>query len=213
MAKELNSAPNTRRTGKGLLVGLTGGIASGKSTAAAIIKSLGVEVLDADDVAHGLLAPGEKMPQAIAARFGRQVLAPDGSVNRPVLGRIVFGDPSALKELNALMHPPIWEAFSKWRDQLRAASRVGVGVIPLLFENGREDEWDVTLAVVTDPSVSVRRMLDRGLSKTEAEARLAAQLPMDDKEARADYVIRNDGTMKEFERNVRDTWSRISKEA
>jgi dephospho-CoA kinase len=175
-------------------VALTGPIAGGKSLALSFFKELGAETADADDVTHALYAADGPLAPALAAIFGPQVMAPDGAVDRKILGRIVFSDPSARAVLETTTHPLIRERLLAWRDSIRARDAIGVVAIPLLFESGMAADWDATACLVVPDDVLLPRLLARGHSESEARARLAAQLPPSEKAARADYWLRNDST-------------------
>lgn len=189
-------------------IALTGGIACGKSTLAKFLRELGIRLLDADDVVHELEAPGGAAVPAIVARFGAGVLAADGSVDRPKLAGIVFADAAARRDLEAILFPLV-------RSRLRAftseAARRGrppstapappstvplyIAVIPLLFESHWEGDYDIILAITSPLECQIHRMMrTRGYSRVQAEARLAAQMPVAEKAARADFVVVNDST-------------------
>lgn len=182
-------------------IALTGGIACGKSTLAKFLRELGIRLLDADDVVHELEAPGGAAVPAIAARFGAGVLAADGSVDRPKLAGIVFADAAARRDLEAILFPLV-------RSRLRAftseAARRGrppstaplyIAIIPLLFESHWEGDYDIILAITSPLECQIHRMMrTRGYSRVQAEARLAAQMPVAEKAARADFVVVNDST-------------------
>ena len=182
-------------------IALTGGIACGKSTLAKFLRELGIRLLDADDVVHELEAPGGAVVPAIAARFGAGVLAADGSVDRPKLAGIVFADAAARRDLEAILFPLV-------RSRLRAftseAARRGrppstaplyIAIIPLLFESHWEGDYDIILAITSPLECQIHRMMrTRGYSRVQAEARLAAQMPVAEKAARADFVVVNDST-------------------
>ena len=182
-------------------IALTGGIACGKSTLAKFLRELGIRLLDADDVVHELEAPGGAAVPAIVARFGAGVLAADGSVDRPKLAGIVFADAAARRDLEALLFPLV-------RSRLRAftseAARRGrppstaplyIAIIPLLFESHWEGDYDIILAITSPLECQIHRMMrTRGYSRVQAEARLAAQMPVAEKAARADFVVVNDST-------------------
>ena len=177
-----------------LRVALTGGIATGKSYVLDQFRRRGVPCLDADVLAHGAMAPGTEAARAIAARFGAEVLAEDGSVNRARLGPIVFADDKARRELEAIIHPAVYRAIATG---LRAFEIVGghplaVVDVPLLFETGRSADFDRVLVTVCAPEVQMARLAERGMSTEEARLRLAAQLSNDEKAAGADFVIRTD---------------------
>ena len=182
-------------------IALTGGIACGKSTLAKFLRELGIRLLDADDVVHELEAPGGAAVPAIVARFGAGILAADGSVDRPKLAGIVFADAAARRDLEAILLPLV-------RSRLRAftseAARRGrppstaplyIAIIPLLFESHWEGDYDIILAITSPLECQIHRMMrTRGYSRVQAEARLAAQMPVAEKAARADFVVVNDST-------------------
>lgn len=176
------------------VVALTGPIAGGKSLALGFFHELGAATVDADEVAHGLYAPGGPLPPALAAIFGTEVMAPDGSVDRKALARIVFSDPSALAVLNTTTHPLIRERLAQWRDDVCACGQVGIAAIPLLFESRMDGDWDATACLVVPEEVLLPRLLARGLSESAARARLASQLPPPDKAARANFLLPNDSS-------------------
>jgi dephospho-CoA kinase len=178
-----------------LRIALTGGIATGKTHVLQQFQRRGVPCLDSDALAHGVMAPGTEAAAAIAERFG-DVLAPDGAVDRQKLGPIVFADPAARRELEAIVHPGVYRAIAAG---LRAFERIGgsplaVVDIPLLYETGHAAEFAKVVATVCPPAMQVSRLMARGFSEEAAAQRLAAQLPAAEKASRADYVIRTDGT-------------------
>ena len=181
-----------------LKVALTGGIATGKSYVLEQFRRRGVPCLDADELSHGVMAPGTEATAAIVERFG-DVLAPDGAVDRKKLGPIVFADSAARRDLEAIVHPAVYRAIEAG---LRAFERIGgsplvVVDIPLLYETGRAAEFSCVIATVCSPAMQLDRLLARGLSPDAAAQRLAAQLPAEDKARRADYVIRTEGSFQE----------------
>ncbi len=177
-----------------LRVGLTGGIASGKSTVARLFAALGVPIIDTDELAREVVAPGSAMLKRITSRFGQRVMKPDGSLDRAALRSLVFADPQARAELEALTHPPILEAM---RSRARAAGGpYQMLVIPLLVETGLEREVDRVLVVDADEDVRVRRLQARdGATLDEARALLASQVARETRLAAADDVIVNDGDL------------------
>ena len=191
-------------------IALTGGIACGKSTLAKFLRELGIRLLDADDVVHELEAPGGAAVPAIVARFGAGVLAADGSVDRPKLAGIVFADAAARRDLEAILFPFV-------RSRLRAftseAARRGrppstaplyIAIIPLLFESHWEGDYDIILAITSPLECQIHRMMrTRGYSRVQAEARLAAQMPVAEKAARADFVVVNDSTREHLKDEAR----------
>ena len=181
-----------------LKVALTGGIATGKSYVLEQFRRRGVPCLDADELSHGVMAPGTEATAAIVERFG-DVLAPDGAVDRKKLGPIVFADSAARRDLEAIVHPAVYRAIEAG---LRAFERIGgsplvVVDIPLLYETGRAAEFSCVVATVCSPAMQLDRLLARGLSPDAAAQRLAAQLPAEDKARRAEFVIRTEGSFQE----------------
>lgn len=176
-------------------IGLTGGIASGKSTAAARFRALGVPVVDADALAREAVAPGSEGLAEVVRAFGAEVLAPDGALDRKKLGEIVFSDPEARRRLERITHPRI-AALSMQRMAEIAATGAPYGLYEaaLLVENGVHRSLDGLVVVACAPEVQLRRLTARdGIDETAAKARLDAQMPVEDKLAAATWVIRNDG--------------------
>jgi dephospho-CoA kinase len=175
------------------LVGLTGGIATGKSTFAAALRDLGVPVVDADQLARAVVAPGTPALDAIVREFGPGVRGPDGALDRKALGAIVFADPAARRRLEAITHPAIREAMVAETARLAAAGHdLAFYDAPLLFEVGLDRAMALVVVVDAPREAQLRRLGARdGLSRAEAEARLAAQLPAAEKAARADVVVEN----------------------
>lgn len=193
-----------------LRVALTGGIATGKTWVLQRLQQLGVPCLDADALAHGVMAPGTEATAAIAERFGG-VLDADGAVDRVKLGPVVFADPSARRDLEAIVHPAVYRAIAAG---LRGFERIGgsplaVVDIPLLYETGHAAEFSKVIATVCPPEVQLARLEARGLSREAAAQRLAAQLPAEEKAARADYVIRTDGSFDDTDAQVRQVLSAL----
>jgi dephospho-CoA kinase len=177
------------------LIGLTGGIAAGKSSFAAALRALGVPVIDADRLARAAVARGTPGLSAVVAEFGAGVLTADGELDRPRMAARVFTDPAARARLEALVHPAVHRLFREEAERLAAAGHaVAVYDVPLLFEAALEGEVDLVAVVWAPPAVQLSRLEARdGLGRAAAEARLAAQMPIDEKAARADVVIVNDG--------------------
>ena len=185
-------------------VALTGGIATGKSYVLSQLRKQGVPCLDADALAHGVLGAGTEATQQVAARFGAGILAPDGSVDRGRLGAIVFADPSALRDLEAIVHPAVYRTVTAG---LRAFERIGndpvaVVDVPLLYETGHAPDFDRVIVTMCAPAVQLTRLRQRGISEAEAQQRMAAQWPSGDKAAHADFVIRTDGTYAETDAQI-----------
>lgn len=188
-----------------LRVALTGGIATGKSHVLASLRNRGVPCLDADELAHGVMAPGTEATMAIAERFG-DVLAVDGSIDRRKLGPLVFADAAARRDLEAIVHPAVYRAIAAGLRgfELLGDSPLVVVDIPLLYETGRAGDFSKVIATLCTRETQLARLALRGLSADASEQRLAAQLPADEKARRADYVIVTDGTFDETDRQIDD---------
>ena len=187
-----------------LKVALTGGIATGKSYVLKRIRRRGVPCLDADLLAHGVTAAGTEATAAIAARFGTDMLTADGAVDRAKLGRVVFADPAARRELEAIVHPAVHRAIAAG---LRAFELVGDGRfavvdVPLLYETGTEKTFDRVIVTTCSPEVQIERLIERGMPAGAARQRLDAQWPSEKKTSRADFVILTDGTFEDTDRQV-----------
>jgi dephospho-CoA kinase len=185
-------------------VALTGGIATGKSYVLARLRAIGVPCLDADEMAHGVMAPGTEASAAIAARFGAEMLTAGGAVDRRRLGPVVFGDREARRDLEAIVHPAVYRAITVGLRAFELTDRppLAVVAIPLLYETGRQHDFDRVVATLCPRSMQLSRLVARGLTEADAEARLAAQIPAEEKAARAHYVIRTDGTFAETDGQV-----------
>jgi len=198
-----------------LKVGLTGNIAAGKSTVADVWRRLGAHVIDADELARRAVDPGTPAYHAIAAEWGNDVVVAGGELDRAALRRIVFNDPSARERLEQIVHP----AVAALRDQLyREAMDRGdalvVADIPLLFEVGLVDEFDVIVLVDAPEEVRLVRLVgDRAMDPEEARRVIAAQMPSELKRARADYVIENTGSVAEVERRAAEVWLELKQRA
>lgn len=184
-------------------IALTGGIATGKSRVRARLEALGLPAVDADAIVHELLGPGE-VAARVAARFGPGILDGAGGVERRALGRIVFGDAASRAELEAILHPLVYQRVAQWMAaQRRRGAAAALADIPLLFETGHEDDFDVVVVAACEPDEQVRRVMARDrLDAAAARARLAAQWPIAQKIARADHVIHTDGSFEETDRQV-----------
>ncbi len=181
------------------LVGLTGAIAAGKSEALAALHRLGAATLSSDEVVHELLET-ERVRELLLDRWGTQV-APEGALDRPRIGEIVFERPQELAWLERTLHPLVGERIASWRQGLPAATRLAVVEVPLLFETGMEDVFDATIAVVADDATRAARAGAGGIA--DLAERAARQLSQAEKAARASYVVRNDGEVEELEAALR----------
>ena len=191
----------------GHCVALTGGIACGKSTVAEFWRVQGAEILDADTVGHELLAPGGECVDAVLREFGPEMRSADNGVDRHRLGALVFADVRARARLNDLLHPAVIRRLRAWAEEIRRQGRLGVAVIPLLYEVGLEREWDAVVCVTSDEKTMLERLAGRGLTPAEARARIASQWPLREKIARADRVIENNGSLAELEQKSRVIWT------
>lgn len=186
-----------------LKVALTGGIATGKSHVLDRFRGHGVPCLDADVLAHGVTKAGTEATTAIAARFGPAILEPDGSIDRKALGAIVFEDETARRALEAIVHPAVYRSIAAGlRGFELMGSQLAVVDVPLLYETAHERDFDRVIVTACSVDRQLQRLLTRGMSELEARRRLSAQLPTEDKAARADYVIRTDGSLEETDRQV-----------
>lgn len=191
-------------------VGLTGGIGSGKSTVSALLRDHGAVVVDYDQIAREVVEPGTPGLAAIVQRFGPDVLAADGSLDRPALGAVVFADEAKRRDLEAITHPAV-RARAAELEALAGPDDVVVHDIPLLAESGGRGPYDVVVVVDVPVQVQVDRLArDRGMSVEEAEARIGAQASRDDRAAVADVVVDNSGSLEELTAAVRDLWQELS---
>ena len=188
-------------------VALTGGIATGKSHVRADFERLGVPRIDADRLARDAVAEGSPGLKAVINRFGRGVLDDTGALDRRKLGSIVFQDPVARRDLEDIIHPAVRSAIDGWFESISDSAPVAIADIPLLFETGRQGEFDVVIVTACDPLTQIKRVMARDdVSEAEARARVAAQLPIEEKVRRADHVINTDGSFEETNRQVRSVY-------
>jgi dephospho-CoA kinase len=187
------------------LIGLTGGIASGKSTVAAILRRLGAAIVNADELSREVVQPGTPGWKEIVDTFGTEILQPDGTVDRQRLRKIIFSDPAARKKLEAVIHPRV-RALAQQRFQEHAAAGFEIVVyeVPLLFEGNLQNSLRPVVLVATNVETQKKRLQDRDhLAESEADKHIIAQMSLEEKRRLADYVIENDGTLDELERRVR----------
>ncbi len=198
-----------------LLVGLTGNIASGKSTVAQLLSERGATIIDADVLARRAVERGSKAFEAIVKRWGTSVLAPDGHLDRAALRRVVFGNPKELESLNEIVHPEVEHLREMRISEARArGDRIVVCDIPLLFEKKMVDHFDRIVLVDAPRPLRLERLVsDRGLRETEAMDMIAAQMPAELKRARADFVIDNATTLTQLEGRVNDVWASLIQDA
>lgn len=195
-----------------MILGITGNIASGKSTVADFFAEAGARVLSADQLAREVVRPGGPVLEQIVARFGVGVLKPDGGLDRAALGELVFADPDARRELNAMTHPAIAVLAEQRLSELdRRGDSLVVYEAPLLFEAGAEARVDRVLVVTIAPEVQLQRLMQRdALDESAARQRIAAQMPEAEKVRRADYVIDNSGSLAACRRQVEELVARLS---
>ena len=191
-----------------MVVGLTGGIGSGKSTVARMLADRGAVIVDADVLARDVVAPAGPAHGAVVDRFGREVVAEDGSLDRRALAALVFEDPAALADLNAIVHPPVRAAIAARLAELEGTDWVVVLVIPLLVESGRSYGESAVIVVDCPEDVALRRLVEgRGMDEGDARRRMAAQVPRADRLAAADVVIDNSGSPEDLARQVDQLWA------
>lgn len=203
------------------IVGLTGGIGSGKSSVLVLLHELGATPIDADAIVHELQAPGQPMLEEIAAAFGAQVIQKDGSLDREAVASIVFRDAGARTRLGAIVHPPVIAEMLRRTDEAKKhGDPVVVLDIPLLFEGAKRGQgaasamhYDATILVWVPKAVQIERTVARdGCEHAEAERRIAAQMPLDEKREMADYVIDNSGSRESTREQVGTIYRELSKE-
>lgn len=177
-----------------MILGITGGIACGKTETGRILSSEGFKVLDSDFLAHELMGKGRPVYDAVVGRFGGAVLAADGEIDRAKLGKIVFEDRAARADLNQLVHPAVIRAAKEWIAGCRETQEDAAVLVPLLFEADWIDGWDAVICVTAPEELVFQRLEKRGVLKDAARQRIAAQMPQSEKAARADFIIENGGT-------------------
>ena len=193
------------------VIGLTGGVGSGKSTVAEIMRELGATVVDADEATHAVYEPGSPGFDAVVREFGQGIVA-NGLIDRAGLGAIVFNDPGARRRLNDIVHPLVREWMAeKTAEAAERGADVVVQDVPLLFENGLERLFSSVVLVYVPEAVQVERLVaGRGLAPERARAIVAAQMPIEEKRALAHHVIDNSGTREETRAQVRSIWKQIA---
>jgi dephospho-CoA kinase len=204
-----------------LRVGLTGGIASGKSVVAEMFAKLGAHVIQADAISHELMQPGQKVYDEVVRRFGREILNADGTVNRPRLAEAAFGTPgskapSRVRELNAIVHPAVIRRQQEWMDEIGRQDSNAVALVEaaLILEAGAAEQFDKLIVVTCGTEQRVQRFASRmkisiEAARDEVKRRMAVQLPDQEKLKAADYVIDNSGSLDATEKQVREIWEKI----
>lgn len=199
-----------------LKVGLTGGLASGKSFIAAELERLGARVVRADKLGHAVLMPGGEAYADAVETFGKAILAPDGTIDRKKLGAVVFNDPEKLKRLNALVHPRVFERQQRFFAEVEAGGAHAVAVVEaaIMVESGSYKRYDRLIVAACPRSVQIARFVEReGASSAQAEARLSRQMPLAEKLKHADFVIDTTGSKAATLARVRDVYHKLRNEA
>ncbi|WP_048791653.1 dephospho-CoA kinase [Streptococcus cristatus] len=194
------------------IIGITGGIASGKSTVTEFLRQQGYQVIDADQVVHELQEPGGRLYQALLSTFGSAILQEDGRLDRPKLGAMIFGNPELLAQSSQLQNEIIREELARRRDLLAETEDIFFMDLPLLFELGYDNWFDqIWLMDVTEEIQLSRLMARNALSREEAEKRIAAQLSLQEKRKRADVLIDNNGSLEETRQQLRDALQKLER--
>jgi dephospho-CoA kinase len=197
-----------------ILLGVTGGIGMGKSAAATLLRERGLPVIDTDLLARQVVEPGQPALLEIQKIFGREIVGPDGALRRDELARRVFSDAAARRQLEEIVHPRIRALWQNQSAAWRAEGRpFGLVIIPLLFETGAEKELDATLCLACSAATQRERLLARGWPVEQIEQRIQAQLPVETKIARSDYVIWTEGSMEIHAAQLDRVLSRLSEAA
>jgi len=190
-------------------VGLTGGVASGKSTVSAMLEDLGAVIIDADAIAREVVAKGTPGLAAVVEEFGEELLGPDGELDRPAMGRLVFSDEAARRRLEAIIHPLVFERIVELEEGA-PADAVVVHDIPLLAENGRGADFDAVIVVDAPEELQLQRMTaDRGWTEEDARSRIAAQATREDRRAIATHLIENTGTREDLRGRVAEVFAEV----
>ena len=199
-----------------ITIGLTGGIASGKSLVAELFRRFGVQVIDSDSIAREVVEPGTIGWQSVVAEFGNDILFPAGTIDRAKLGSIIFSDRKRRTALNNILHPLIIHTI---RERIKTIGRkhpeaIVIADIPLLIECGLQHEFDVVVVVWSPVELQRKRLMERdGLSAAEAQKRIDAQMPLDEKQAHGTFVVKNDGSPQQTEEQVKQIFLTISQQA
>ncbi len=196
-----------------LRVGLTGGLACGKSTVLEMLRELGAATISADSLVHELLNSDAAVRRSIRERFGDGVFGEDGEVDRRRLAAVAFASEAARRTLEGILHPEVRRRMMSWMGDMEAEGcRVAVAEVPLLFESGMEGDFDCTVAVTAEHRQQLNRLSSR-MPVADAERRIAAQMPAEEKARRADYVVVNSGTLDELRERVRVLWRALLERA
>jgi dephospho-CoA kinase len=197
-----------------LLLGVTGGIASGKSSVTGMLREMGAPLIDLDRIAREVVEPGKPAWKEIVSFFGESILLKDGKLDRKKLSRVVFEDPEKRKKLERFTHPRINEAFEKSVEEIsrRFTDPIIQAEVPLLFEVELQHRFHRVLVVHIPPELQIQRLMQRdGISREAAQRILKAQMPIDEKARRADFVIHNEGTLEETRAQVKEVWKALKR--
>jgi dephospho-CoA kinase len=195
-------------------VALTGGIATGKSYCLARFVELGAPAIDADQLARQAIAPGTPGFDAVLSRFGRAVQKRDGGLDRDALAKLVFSDDAARRDLETIVHPVVYAAINKWFDGLSSAGgrpQAAIADVPLLFETGRERDFDFVIVAACRPEQQLERLVARGMSEADAQRRIDAQIPINKKVGRANYLIDTSDSVAQTNLQVLQIWEKLNK--
>ena len=199
-----------------LIVGLTGGIASGKSLVTRVLRDLGAHIIDADKIVHDLLAPGQDACREVVGHFGKEIQLPDGSIDRRKLGDIIFNHPEERAWLNQCIHPRVFEAYNHQVRHLseRQPDAIVIMDAALLIETGYHKHMDRLIVVYADQKAQMKRLMERDrFTLEQAMARISSQMPLDEKRKYADFVIENTGTREATEQQTREVFAKLKAEA
>jgi dephospho-CoA kinase len=195
-----------------LKVGLTGGIGTGKTTVSRMFTDLGCPILESDAITHVLFQPGQPVNRAVAAAFGESIVAADGSINRAILGEMVFKDPSLRLKLNSIVHPAIIERQSEFMKAVASRDPQAIAIVEaaLMVEVGTYKNYDKLIVVTCSPEIQRRRIKERSaLTDQQIESRIASQMPLDEKAKYADFVIDNSGDLENTRRQVETVYQQL----
>lgn len=191
-----------------LRVALTGGIATGKSHCLSQFAALGAAVVDADELAHQVVEPDSPGFKKVIARFGREYVRDDGTLDRRRLGSLIFADEGARRDLEAIVHPAVYAAIEAWFARHRRS--IAIADIPLLYETGRQPDFDGVIVAACPRAMQLERLTRRNrLSVEDAQRRIDSQLSIDEKKERADFVIDTSGTFEATKAQIEDVWERL----
>ncbi len=199
-----------------LIVGLTGGIASGKSIVARVFRDLGAHIIDADKIVHALLEPGQQAWEEVTGYFGPEIVLPNKTIDRRKLGEIVFNNAEKRAWLNQCLHPKVFAAYTASVKHVRTRTPHALIVFDaaLLIETGYHKQMDRIVVVYADEEQQIERLMSRDrLSRDQASARISSQMPLSEKRTHADYVIENTGSREETEQQAREVFQKLEQEA